>query len=492
MGWRAIVLGVVATATVTACGSDAAAPPTMEVERGIQFVTGNGITDSAGASLAVPLIIEVHDSTGARAPLGTVVRFESQIRDQAYEASVTALTDLQYSYFASGTTDGSGRTGVLVVLGVRPGPARISIVVPTLGIRDTARFTITPAAPARIDLRPADTAVFVGASFPVTGSVFDRYDNARSDAVTLSISSAGATVSNSGVVTTSAVGRYTISASALGYSQSANFSVVPPGVLTAFDVTTGDIVSVSLTGTNKTKLADPIDGGIGLRPRWVMPTAQVLYSTLVGDLQTLAIVDSTGQSRPFFTTRPSIITHAADPAPSADGAWVYFAAHSSNCSSGDYCLHRARLDGTGAETLEKTRLLPDRSLRPSPSPDGRRVAFQLDAPGGTQVRVLDVEHQQLSAWSIPGAAPLWSPNGQMIAYRNVNGDILVMSPDGSASRTVINGLGALHYPGIAWSPDSQWLMYHDLGDALIRIVNVQSGQTVPIPLLAPYFDMSWR
>ena len=169
---------------------------------------------------------------------------------------------------------------------------------------------------------------------------------------------------------------------------------------------------------------------------------------------------------------------------------MYFAAHSAGCASDDYCLHRARLDGTGIEIMEATRVFPERSFRPSPSPDGRRVAFQVDVSTGPRVRVLDAETQQLSAWSEPGFAPAWSPNGQMIAYMNSKGDLNVIGADGSSPRVVVAGKEFLRYDGITWSPDSQWIMYRVLEGT--SIVNAQTGEVLPIPRLNAYFNVNWR
>ncbi len=218
----------------------------------------------------------------------------------------------------------------------------------------------------------------------------------------------------------------------------------------------------------------------------------MIYSTLIDVLQVLEIAEPTGATHPLFLVRPSFITHAADPSVSANGEWVYFSAFSPNCASKDYCLHRAHLDGSGAETMAATAGFIDRTIRPSSSPDGRRVAFEIESSLGSQIRVLDADTQQLTAWSITGSYPLWSPNGAMIAFRNVRGDINVMAADGTASHILVQGDGSLNYPGIAWSPDSQWILFHNLFGGRVAIVNVQTGERIPIQALNAYYDMQWK
>ena len=73
------------------------------------------------------------------------------------------MTSTSYTNFATGETDGAGRAGVLVQMGPIAGPARIAVSVPTVGVEDTARYTVLPGQPSAILLTPLDTAVYAGA-----------------------------------------------------------------------------------------------------------------------------------------------------------------------------------------------------------------------------------------------------------------------------------------------------------------------------------------
>src|SRR4051812_35493994 len=86
----------------------------------IRMIAGANITDTAGATLTQALIVEVHDSAGGLAPLGTVVRFGSVLAglpSAEYEAWVQTLSSNVVGAVVFATTDGAGRTSVLVKLG---------------------------------------------------------------------------------------------------------------------------------------------------------------------------------------------------------------------------------------------------------------------------------------------------------------------------------------------------------------------------------------
>lgn len=487
---RVSLAGLATMGVLVACGGDGPSSPTPPVARGIRIISGANVTDSVGTKLAAPLIVEVRDSTGAIAPLATVVRFETVLRDQLYEATLAPLSSDTYAGFASGTTDASGRAGAFVAFGTRPGTVRVAISVPTLGLSDTARFTISVGGPARLALSPHDTSVFVGKTFTVQARSFDRFSNARPDTITYAIGGTGASVTSAGVVTAIAVGRHWLRATAKSLVDSVQFGVVPRGTLAAFDINAQRIITIDLEGGNFAVRTRAPDGGIGVRPRWVPGTNDIIYSAF-GDLyQELRVVDPAGATRPFLAVLPAGITHAADPAPSANGAWVYFAAHNSACASGDYCLHRARSDGTGVESMAGTRSMTQRSFRPSPSPDGRQVAFQYDEPGESRIQVLNADQQLRSSWSVPGVSPAWSPDGLRIAYVNGEGDVLVIAPDGKEQKTIFEGPGYTIGREVSWSPDSQWILYRGIEGALL--LSVQTGERIPVNALFPYFNMSWR
>ena len=143
---------------------------------------------------------------------------------------VGTLTSTSYATFATGETDGAGRASVMVQMGTVAGPARIAVSVPTLGLQDTARYTVLPGQPSAIHIMPGDTAIYAGSSYTIRGGVVDRWNNARTDPVVYT-ATPGATVTSSGAVTASTIGRYTLTGTAGGLSAVIHLSIVPQGTL---------------------------------------------------------------------------------------------------------------------------------------------------------------------------------------------------------------------------------------------------------------------
>jgi hypothetical protein len=463
---------------LAACGG------TTEPIRGasLRFSGGINVTDTVGTELLQALVVEVRDSSGSLAPAGTVVRFSSVLGPEfrGPEVFVEPLTSTYFGTFATGTTDQAGRTGVLVKLGTIAGPARLVVTVPTLALEDTARFTVTPGHAVRIRVMPADTALYVGKSFTLRGGVVDWWGNPRNDPVTWSSSTSGLTVTSAGVVTTTAVGRYYVKAAGgLGVDSGA-VSVVPQMRLAAWSGAYGPftIFSLEADGSSQSTITTGLDGGIGAHPMWIPGTSTLVYTTAVGGFQgyqMLQTVGTDGIVKPFFATAPANVTHQAEPTPTADGKWLYFSAYDSRCSQYDYCVARAKIDGTGYELLVTT---PSRN--PAPSPDGSTVAY---AANGT-IKVLDVATRATSTWSVFGSSPAWSPDGSQIAYVN-NSQVWVMAPDGSGSRTLPSSGTQSPYPYTSavygWTPDSKWILAQQgQGSAL---VNAVSGSTLPLSYL---------
>jgi len=92
------------------------------------------------------------------------------------------------------------------------------------------------------------------------------------------------------------------------------------------------------------------------------------------------------------------------------------------------------------------------------------------------------EHRlvELTDGKRPCTRPLWSPDGERIAYVRGNGDLRVMDADGGHDRSVS---ASWNLGDVAWSPDGRWLAFARLDpdyNSEIWIVPAEGGEPVNV------------
>jgi WD40 repeat protein len=158
-----------------------------------------------------------------------------------------------------------------------------------------------------------------------------------------------------------------------------------------------------------------------------------------------------------------------------------------------WSLFTMRTDGSAATRIPVD--LPGEAIHPSWSPDGSRLAFDVQVGGDTEIYVVDADGSNLSkltstdGWNF---LPAWSPDGSRIAYVHAsksNHDIWLMNADGS------NPVRLTHDPDFdlnpTWSPDAGRLAFESnrTGSPEIYVMNVD-GSNVSKLTDAPGFDGS--
>jgi hypothetical protein len=459
-------------------------------------VSGAHVTDTIGTILSQALVIEVYDSTGKLAPLGTSVRFEAvpNVARSAFETFVVAIGLSSFSTTALGTTDASGRTSVLVRLGFLAGPARVAIYVPTLGLRDTALYTVTPGAPANVSLAPIDTAVTVGRGFAFRASATDSRGNVRSDQIAWEVSGPGVAIDPTGQVTSSAIGRYAITARVAAASAMAALSVVPQGRFAGVRADSiSRIVLSDLDGSNMRDIGPIVFAEMGGQPMWLPGTNRLIISASNQVPYELRTVDDAGNARRFLTTIPPALEGHVEPGPTANGQWVFFSGIDNRCLGGStYCLYRARSDGSGAELLSDTIQQTAANLRPAPSPDGTKVAYVGRDPSGLAIiKVLDVATRTVAPWTAPGLNPRWAPDGTHIAYlERYGGRIMLVRPDGTGIRALTAPSLVFYDDPMSWSADGQFILARN--QDRFAVVDVATGVTIPLPHTITFLAATFR
>jgi len=101
------------------------------------------------------------------------------------------------------------------------------------------------------------------------------------------------------------------------------------------------------------------------------------------------------------------------------------------------------------------------------SPDGTRLVYAAGPHRSADLYILDLATRQTRMLT-QGIAPVWSPDGSLIAFRRGYDAILTIRPDGSGLQTVGRRTGTpgatalAPFPGfreLVWSPDSSALLY---------------------------------
>jgi TolB protein len=109
------------------------------------------------------------------------------------------------------------------------------------------------------------------------------------------------------------------------------------------------------------------------------------------------------------------------------------------------------------------------------SPDGKRIAFTGEAPGGVTVFVMDADgssRRQVVKEANPWGAvfPDWSPDGKRLVYAFKMGEGLELftadADDGTVPRQLTH-LGGVSTPA-AWSPDGSWISFRHTDEAYWR------------------------
>ena len=75
---------------------------------------------------------------------------------------------------------------------------------------------------------------------------------------------------------------------------------------------------------------------------------------------------------------------------------------------------------------------------------------------------------------VEGTSPTWSPKGDWIAYRDMNGRASLTSPDRSKTKELLSG--SVIRRGLRWSPDGRYLLFANARTYNIQIVNLATNE----------------
>jgi hypothetical protein len=465
-------------AVVVGCGGDGTGP---KHSPGLRIVSGGSAVDSIGSLLREPLTVIVADANG-KPVAGEVVSFSVSSANSAYLAR-DASSDLRDALVA--TTDADGRASVRVHFGLSVGPAPVVARVSALGFADTAQYTVTPGAPARIALSPRDTVAYVGTSFTMRASTTDRADNVVSTgAPTLSLASGPGRIGPAeGVVTTTDFGRVAIAARAGLLAETAWVSVVPRAWVAAQEHISGNggpigIFLMQLDGSGRTQIAAGLGNAWG--PAQGFGWSPDGRSLAIARGDSVDLVTPGSPERRLVGGRGAVLLGARF---SRDGQWIYFA----RAATGIFRVHP---DGTGEEHIGYGGTQFGEDFRPTPSPDGREVAYGSSrSPCGVDdcIRVLDMA-TGAERVLVTGTNAAWSPTSDVIAYASRAGVGLIRA-DGTGQQLLAPDVRNVGW--MDWSPDGRWLLVSP-GVGPVILFDTTNGMRLPLATFTSYGATAWR
>jgi hypothetical protein len=450
-----VVVILLASATIAACGiSDPA-------RTGVWVVSRPSLSDTAMARSSEPFVVAVRDSRGGYTTPASVVVTSGPAPgadDPLPEAvKIAGAANEEGAFFAIIPLETDGRARFWVQRGRKAG--RATITVEAFDVKGTIELTIEPARAAKFRAEPADTVVFVGASYNLRATVTDQWGNDRPDPVQRT-AGPGLTVSTTGTVTAREIGRRAVQLTSGNVTGQAWVSVPPIGTLAAISGPTygESIVVLNLDGSDWRTVGVPLSTySQRTAPQWSPDGQELVYHNVSGDVDVVSYrIAPAGSARRLFgaDAPPSQIF----PRFSRDGQWLFF---SGGPNVRTVSIWRARADGTSPARVGPPVFEPHYSADPSPSPDGTRVVYLQEQVVGTitapVIRVLNVVTGAVTPLDILGSSPRWSPTADRIAYVDYSGRVVLIDPDGGNSR-VLSAPGRTYIAGLDWSPDGRWLV----------------------------------
>ncbi|MBC8089644.1 MAG: hypothetical protein H7Z40_20465 [Phycisphaerae bacterium] len=348
------------------------------------------------------------------------------------------------------TTDAQGLVRANVRLGRSPGPATIKLSAPSLGLVDSATFTITTGATNAVRATNTDTALVFGATATLSGRVVDRAGNTRPEVVTLSISPGSAVMLNpaTGVASAQSIGMGWVYFRFNNLVDSTSVRAVPPGRLAA--LVGSEIRMVNTDGSNVRTLATNVSGGLGASPRFDASGQRVSFQN--GSLfiaTSFSIVDTTGPVRRDYDETVGLNSILATRV-LANGTVLALAQRTPE----RYSLWRVANDNTLTAIIAVPGLL---SIQFSGdiSPDGTQIAYAVPAPpGNPELRVLNTTTGAVSMLEPQITGPRWSRPGDRIAYIAADG-LAIINANGTGRRLIATG--RVIAP-LTWSSDGAYIV----------------------------------
>jgi Tol biopolymer transport system component len=233
------------------------------------------------------------------------------------------------------------------------------------------------------------------------------------------------------------------------------------GFVTGQDTPRTSIGVVSADGKRFRRLASwrsqryPLTGPTwspdGNRVAFMLEGKPIRSGPLVGGGELdIAVVSRSGHGKRRFRLRGD----DQQPVWSPDGKWILFGRATERLSG----FWKITPDGSRLKRVGRGA----GGNYPSWSPDGRRIEFlgYLDPDRRQHLYVMKVSATATPQKIVSEVGNgVWSPAGDVIAFTDFKGNVRVVSPDGSAQRTLAAFPSDTEFHDLSWSRDGQWLAF---------------------------------
>jgi eukaryotic-like serine/threonine-protein kinase len=242
----------------------------------------------------------------------------------------------------------------------------------------------------------------------------------------------------------------------------------------------GDLFVVSATGGDPRRLTFGNSGGF---PTWTQDGKEIVFSSAMGGIQARSlwrVSISGGAPRPVEGVGTSL-----NPSISRKGnQLVYQRLTRSDSISRIYLKDERHSQGAPVRVISSRGI----NWRPSFSPDGRKVAFESDRLGYSDIWYCEIDGSncaQLTSLHATCGTARWSPDGRYIAFESKAQhyfNIYVAEVPGGRTRLVSTFSGADN-GAPNWSRDGQWIYFystHERGPFQLWKVPLKGGPPVQV------------